>query len=188
MRLLGTCRPPSRNSSKFLIEARTVDEHNACLVSRAHRVDGPVSRLHGRGHVRGEFRGRPGGDARHPQASRHLFQLCRHDHAQLHVRGRLFVSPGNTPPARPDRGGTDLHQVPRQKPGTGSGLAGDVRRGRLRRQALGRPAWLRIVAPHRRDSQSQPLGDAGDHWRQPDVPHAGDRGAAERWQSPSWHA
>ena len=72
-----------------------------------------------------------GGLAAFPEVLKHhnglsVFQLCRHDHAQLHVRGRLFVS-AERPAAVRQIGAVRAYWPFRgAKPGAGLDLAGDV--------------------------------------------------------------
>ncbi len=106
----------------------------------------PVSRLHRGRHVSGQL---PGGVCRHAaaaEASQHVLQLCRHDHAAVLLRGRLCLSADVRPPGPDARRRRGLR--PRRAAAAGAGAG---RHGRL-------PAPRRSPAPGANSSNTGPLG------------------------------
>ena len=83
----------TRRHSRHVTTAPAVDCTNEVSLmpeasAAADRLAGPVSRLHRRGDVVREFPGRLCGRAGGLQASQHVLQLRRHDHASVLLRGR----------------------------------------------------------------------------------------------------
>src|SRR5580704_10419417 len=92
-----------------------------------NRLDGSVSRLHGHRNVPGELPGWIRGNSSGAQAQQQLFQLCRLDHAQLHVRGRLFVPVDLSAPPVANELAQYRLDVRAKEPGAGRRVARDVR-------------------------------------------------------------